>query len=116
MTIHNEIYSEWRSSLKSHDDSLFYGHPDLERIFLGLSIYDISSRPIVKGLGKAESLRLLNIYITDLITAWIDEDEDTFRKMFRMTITVAEAYIPCLMAAEREYPPKKKQVRKLAVL
>ncbi len=116
MAAPDEIYAEWRSSLKSPDDSLFYYHPDLERILLGLSIYDISSRPLVKDLGKAESLRVLNIYITDLITAWIDEDEDAFRTMFDLTMTVAEAYIPCLMAAESEYPSKKKQVRKLAAL
>ena len=67
-----QVYCEWRSSLKSPDDSLFYYHLDLERIRLGLSIYEISSRPLVKDLGKAESLRILNIYITDLITAWID--------------------------------------------
>lgn len=103
MTTSEQIYSEWRSSLKSPDDSLFYYHPDLERILLGLSIYAISSGPLVKDLGKAESLRILNIYITDLITAWIDEDDDSFKTMFDLTMTVAEAYIPCLMAAEREY-------------
>ena len=111
-----QVYSEWRSSLKSPDDSLFYYHPNLERILLGLSIYAISSRPLVKDLGKAESLRILNIYITDLITAWIDEDDDAFKTMFDMTMTVAEAYIPCLMAAEREYPSKKRQIRKLGML
>ena len=82
-----QVYSEWRSSLKSPDDSLFYYHPNLERILLGLSIYAISSRPLVKDLGKAESLRILNIYITDLITAWIDEDDDAFKTMFDMTMT-----------------------------
>ena len=58
-----QVYSEWRSSLKTPDDSLFYYHPDLERILLGLSIYAISSHPLFKDLGKAESLRILNIYI-----------------------------------------------------
>lgn len=94
MATPQQIYAEWRSSLKSPDDSLFYYHPDLERILLGLSIYAISSRQLVKDLGKAESLSLLNIYITDLITAWIDEDDDAFKTMFDMTMTVAEAYIP----------------------
>ena len=82
MTTPEQIYSEWRSSLKSPDDSLFYYHPDLEQILLGLSIYAIASRPLVKDLGKAESLKILNIYITDLITAWIDEDDDSFKTMF----------------------------------
>lgn len=116
MTTPEQIYSEWRLSLKSPDDSLFYYHPDLERILLGLSIYAISSRPLVKDLGKAESLKILNIYITDLITAWIDEDDDSFKTMFGLTMTVAESYIPCLMAAEREYPSKKRQIRKLGML
>ncbi|MEZ3551780.1 MAG: hypothetical protein K1W02_13870 [Muribaculaceae bacterium] len=116
MATPQQIYAEWRSSLKSPDDSLFYYHPDLERILLGLSIYAISSRQLVKDLGKAESLSLLNIYITDLITAWIDEDDDAFKTMFDMTMTVAEAYIPCLMAAEEKYPSKKRQIRKLGML
>ena len=111
-----QVYSEWRSSLKTPDDSLFYYHPDLERILLGLSIYAISSHPLFKDLGKAESLRILNIYITDLITAWIDEDDDAFKTMFDLSMTVAEAYIPCLMAAEKEYPSKKRLIRKLGML
>lgn len=68
MSTPEHVYTEWHSSLKSPDDSLFYYNPDLERILLGLSIYEISPRPLV----KAESLKILNIYITDLITAWID--------------------------------------------
>lgn len=116
MTTPEQIYSEWRSSIKSPDDSLFYYHPGLERILLGLSIFAISSRSLVKDLGKAESLKILNIYITDLITAWIDEDDDAFKTMFDMTMTVAEAYIPCLMAAEKEYPSKNRLIRKLSSL
>lgn len=116
MTTPEHIYSEWHSSLKSPDDSLFYYHPDLERILLGLSIYAISSRPLVKDLGKAESLSILNIYIPDLITAWIDEDDDSFKTMFELTMTVAEAFMPCLIAAERQYPPKKGLIRKLVAL
>ncbi|MDE7116095.1 MAG: hypothetical protein K2O56_06700, partial [Muribaculaceae bacterium] len=72
MITSEQIYSEWRSSFKYPDDSLFCYHPDLERILLGLSIYAISSSPLVKDIGKAESLKILNIYITDLITTWID--------------------------------------------
>ena len=116
MTTPEQIYSEWRSSIKSPDDSLFYYHPGLERILLGLSIYAISSRSIVKNIVKAESLKILNIYITDLITTWIDEDDDSFKTMFGLTMTVAEAYIPCLMAAEEEYPSKNRLIRKLSSL
>ena len=116
MATPEQVYTAWRSSLNAPDDSLFYYHPDLERILLGLSIYAIASRPLVKDLGKAESLKLLNIYITDLITAWIDEDDDTFKTMFNMTMTIAEAYIPTLIAAEERYPSKKKLLRKLSIV
>lgn len=116
MATPEQVYAEWHSSLTKPDDSIFYYHPDLERILLGLSIYAISSRPLVKDLGKAESLKILNIYITDLITAWIDEDDDAFKTMFDMTTTIAEAFIPCLRAAEEEYPTKKRQIIKLSSL
>lgn len=86
----------------------------MERILLGLSIYAIASRPLVKELGKAESLKILNIYTTDLITAWIDENDDAFKTMFDLTMTVSEAYLPAIMAAQREYPSKKRQLNKLA--
>lgn len=116
MTTSEQIYSEWHSSLKSPDDSLFYYYPDLNRILLALSIHEIVSRPLVKDLGKAESLSILNIYIPDLITAWIDEDGGVFKTMFELTMTVAEAFMPCLIAAERRYPSKKRLLRKLAAL
>lgn len=116
MDIPEKIYTEWRSALSSPDDSIFYYHSDMERILLGLSIFAISSSPLVKDLGKAESLKILNIYIPDLITAWIDEDGDAFKTMFGLTMTVAEAYIPALIAAEKEYPSKKRKLRKLGAL
>lgn len=114
MATSEQVYTEWRSSLTKPDDSIFYYHPDLERILLGLSIFAINSGPLLQNLGKAESLKLLNIYTTDLITAWIDEDDEAFKTMFDLTMTMAEAYIPCLMGAEHEYPSKKKHLRKLA--
>lgn len=116
MATPEQTYAEWHSSLKTPDDSIFYYHPNLERILLGLSIYAITSRTLVKDLGKAESLKILNIYIPDLITAWIDEDDETFADMFKLTMTVAEVFIPALMAAEKEYPTKKRLIRKLSSL
>lgn len=114
MATPEQVYSEWRSSLTKPDDNTFYYHPDLERILLGLSIFAIASRPLMQNLGKAEALKLLNIYTTDLMTAWIDEDDETFEAMFDLTVTMAESYIPCLMGAEHEYPSKKKHLKKLA--
>ena len=109
-----EIYKDWRSTLRSPDDSLFYYHPSMERILLGLAIYALSSRSLIQDLGKAKALTLLHIYIPDLITAWIDEDDEAFETMFKLTITLSEAFIPAAMAAEREYPSKKKKLRRLA--
>lgn len=109
-------YNEWRSSLKDPDDSIFYYHSDLDRILLGLAIFSISSIPLVRNLGKLKSLTLLHIYTKDLITAWIDEDDDSFKSMFGLTITIAEAYFPCIIAAEKQYPSRKKLLRKLVEL
>lgn len=114
MATPEQVYAEWRSSLTKPDDSIFYYHPDLERILLGLSIFAINSGPLLQNLGKAESLKILNIYIPELITAWIDEDDDAFKTMFELTMTVSEAYLPAVMAAKKEYPSKTRQLNKLA--
>ena len=109
-----QIYTNWRSSLKSPDDSIFYYHPSLERILLGLAIYAISSKSLVQNLGEAKPLKLLHIYIPDLITAWIDEDDEAFATMFNLTMTVAESFVPAAVEYERRYPAKKKNIRKLS--
>lgn len=41
-----QVYNQWRSTLKEPDDSLFYYHPSLERILLGFAIFVLSSRPL----------------------------------------------------------------------
>lgn len=109
----DQTFAIWRSSLKSPDDSIFYYHPDLERILLGLSIFALSSRLLLRNLGKAEALGLLNIYIPGLITAWIDEDDETFETMFPLTMAIAEAYIQALVAMGHKYPTKRKQIKRL---
>lgn len=113
MTKFEQVYKEWRSSLKSPDDSIFYYHPDLERILLGLSIYTLSSEPLIQKLRNLEHLSVLNIYTTELITAWIDEDGDAFEKLFQLTMTVAEAYLIGWAAAGKSQPSKKKETIKL---
>lgn len=75
MATPEQVYHKWKSSLRFPDDSLFYYHPTLERILLGLAIYVISSRSLILNLGKAKYLTLLHNYIPDLITAWINEDD-----------------------------------------
>ena len=62
MTKFEQVYKGWRSSLKSPDDSIFYYHPDLGRILLGLSIYTLSSEPLIQKLSNLEHLSVLNIY------------------------------------------------------
>ena len=114
MTI-KQIYANWRTTLKEPDDSLFYYHPNLERILLGFAIFVLSSKPLLQKLGKAECLTLLHKYIPDLITAWIDEDEKAFETMWPLTMTVAEIYTHAAFAAADEYPSKKRQIKKLAI-
>lgn len=113
MATPEQVYNKWKSSLKSPDDSLFYYHSSLERILLGLAIYAISSKTLIQNLGKAKYLTLLNIYIPDLITAWIDENDEDFATMFNMTITVSESLYKVMPAVLQEHPSKKRQIRKL---
>jgi hypothetical protein len=112
----DQTFAIWRSSLKSPDDSIFYYHPDLERILLGLSIFALSSRPLLRNLDKAEALGILNIYIPGLITAWIEEDEATFEQLLPMVMTVVEGYTQAAIDAEKKYPASKKAVRMMAYL
>lgn len=112
MTI-EQTYNNWRVSLKEPDDSLFYYHPNLERILLGFAIFVLSSKPLMQKLGKAECLTLLHRYIPDLITAWIDEE--AFETMWPLTMTVAEIYTRAALAAADETPSKKRQIKKLAI-
>lgn len=112
MTI-EETYKEWRSLLKSPDDSLFYYHRNLDRILLGLAIFVITSRPLYQKLGKAEAMKLLPIYIVGLISAWIDEDDESFETMFKATMPVAESYVLAGQAFSKSYPSKAKIIRSI---
>ncbi|MCM1142957.1 MAG: hypothetical protein NC453_30705 [Muribaculum sp.] len=114
MTI-EQTYNNWRASLKEPDDSLFFYHPNLERILLGLAIFEIASRPLFQKLGKAEALRILPIYIVGLISAWIDEDDESFETMFKATMPVAEAYVIGAQAFSKSYPSKERVIKRLAM-
>lgn len=57
MTV-EQVYGEWRDSLKSPDESIFYYHPDLERILLGFATFAITSPRLLQNLGKAEPLKI----------------------------------------------------------
>lgn len=115
MTI-NQTYATWRKSLKTPDDSLFYYHKSLDRILLGLAIFVISSRNLASKLDKAKSLSILHIQVPQLITAWIDEDEEAFEPLFRKVMIVAEGYILGAIGAEKKYPKEKQTIRTMAYL
>ena len=115
MTI-EETYKNWRSTLKNPNDSIFYYHKSLDRILLGLAIFVISTRSLRARLGKAEMLGILHLQVPDLITYWIDGDNEGFKTLFPMVMTVAEAYVPTSIAAEKEYPSRKKAIRTMAYM
>jgi hypothetical protein len=75
-----ETYNNWRTTLHKPDDSLFYYHPSLERILLGLSIFVLTPQPAFTKLGNVRQLRILHTQVPSLITAWIDEDNATFSR------------------------------------
>lgn len=108
-----ETYNQWRANLKQPDDSIFYYHPSLERIVLGCAMYQIASRPLLAKLGKAESLTINNIYINDMITAWIDEDGENFDFVFNRLMTLMEAFNLTSFAMQKRYPGKKKVINQL---
>lgn len=115
MTI-EETYQNWRSSLKKPDDSIFYYHKSLDRILLSLAIFVIASKPIVKKLGKAEMLGVLHLQVPDLITYWIDGDEEGFQTLFPMVMTVSEGLTRVARAAENRWPESKRAIRTLIYL
>lgn len=115
MTI-QETYEKWKSSLKKPDDSIFYYHKNLERILLGLAIYVISSKPLVSKLKKANMLKLLHLQVPELITHWIDENEEQFEVLFPMVMTVTEGYIVAAKGAENAFPSEKRTIRAIAIL
>src|SRR5574344_1218702 len=108
-----ETYNQWRANLKQPDDSIFYYHPSLERIVLGCAMYQIASRPLLVKLGKAESLTIINIYINDMITAWIDDDGENFDLVFNRLMTLMEVFNQAGFAIQKRYPGKKKVINQL---
>lgn len=111
-----ETYTKWHASLKSPDDSIFYYHKCIDSILLSLAIFVIASRPVSAKLGKAKMLNILHLQVPDLITTWIDEDNDTFAQLFPLVMTVAESYTPAAIAAEEKFPSYKKTIRTMAYL
>lgn len=114
MKMPEELFKGWKESFRSPDDSIFYYHTELERVLLSLAIFTISSGPIFRKIGKDDPLSLLNTYITDLITAWIDEDDEAFEQMFQLTMPIADAYVNCVFATQEELPSKKEELLNLA--
>jgi hypothetical protein len=108
-----EVYTNWRSTLKNPDDSLFYYHPSLERILLGLAIFVLTPQPALSKLGKAEPLKLLHLEVPLLITVWIDKDEATFKDYFKFVMTISEGYMLAAAAYQKKYPSKRKVINEV---
>ena len=111
-SIPEQIYCQWKKTLRKPDDSIFYYHPSLERIILGLTMYAIASRPYISKLGKAESLTIFNIYINEMVTAWIDETE-AFEYPFTTLMTLSDAFPYASQALATQHPGLRKVIRHL---
>lgn len=111
-----EVFTNWHSTLNKPDDSIFFYHKDVDRILLGLAIFVISTRSLLSKLGKAEMLGILHLQVPDLVTAWIDENDEVFENLFPMVMTVAEGFIPASIAAEKKYHISKKAIRTMAYM
>ena len=106
------IYRQWKKTLRKPDDSIFYYHPSLERIILGLTMYAIASRPYISKLGKAESLTIYNLYINELVTEWIDET-DGFEYLFTTLMTLSDAFPYASQGFATQHPGLRKVIRNL---
>lgn len=111
-TLAERTYRQWRKSLRKPDDSMFYYHPSLERIILGLAMYAIASRSYMNKLGKAESLSLLNNYINEMVTVWIDET-DGFEYLFTTLMTLSDAFPIITQGFASQHPGLRKVIRNL---
>ena len=107
-----QIYRKWKKTLHKPDDSIFYYHPSLERIILGLAMYAIASRPYISKLGKAESLSLYNLYINEMVTDWIDET-DGFEYLFTTLMTLSDAFPYVTQEFASQHPGLRKVIRNL---
>lgn len=112
-SIPERIYRQWRKTLRRPDDSIFYYHPSLERIILGLSMYAIASRPYMSMLGKAESLSVINNYINEMVTEWIDETTDGFEYLFTTLMTLSDAFPYATQEFITQHPRLRKVIRDL---
>lgn len=61
-------------------------------------------------------ITLLHRQVPELITHWIDENEEQFEVLFPMVMTIAEAYVVAAKAAGDEYPSEKRAIRTMVSL
>ena len=107
------IYNKWRETIKQPNDSIYYYHPSLDRIILGLSMYEIASRQYLTKTKKLETLTLYNIYINEMVTAWIDDSPEDFEFPFQMLMNLSEVYISNIKSLLKEHPGLKKPIHAL---
>jgi hypothetical protein len=108
-----EVYDKWQSTITQPSDSLFYYHPDLERILLGLALFVLTPQPALNKLGKAEPLKILHLQLPGLITAWIDDDGESFETQFSKLMPIAEAYLRIASAFRQKYPARSKAIEEV---
>ena len=107
-----KVYREWRKTLKQPKDSVFYYHPSLDRIILGLAIYDIASRPYLLKSSKIKMMSIYNKHIDEMVTSWIDET-DAFEFPFTTLMTTSEAFGYACQGLLSQHPELKKIIRAL---
>ena len=112
VSLPERIYRRWKKTLRKPDDSIFYYHPSLERIILGLAMYAIASRPYMNQLGKAEALTIYNLYINEMVTEWIDET-DGFEYLFTTLMTLSDAFPYASQGFASQHPGLRKVIRNL---
>ncbi len=108
-----QIYTEWRGTIKKPDDTIFYYTKSLDHIILGLAMYEIISRTLRRQLKKGKEIRLYSNYINEMVTAWIDDDAVAFEYTFTMLIPLCEAYIYVFQGLEEKHPGYRKIYRNL---
>lgn len=75
-------------------------------------MYAIASRPYMSKLGKAESLSVINNYVNEMVTAWIDETEG-IEYLFTTLMTLSDAFLYATQAYVSQHPRLRKVIRNL---
>lgn len=64
-------------------------------------------------MAKVLPLKILHFQVPRLITAWIDEDNETFEEEFKLVLTTAECYMIVAVPFKKEYPAQGRQIHEI---